>query len=71
MEKQYEVHCLKIDIDGTSTEKTVFANDDLAEIMRFWDSYASGINDCNDPYFPDSFDGQNFSVRYYYRIVSR
>lgn len=71
METKYEVRKLTVGIDGTTTETTVFAHDDLDQIMRYWNSYASGINDANDPYFPDSFDAQNFSDAIYHRIVAR
>lgn len=71
MEKKYEVQRLRIGEDGEISEATVFSHDDIEEVMRYWNSYASGINDCNDPYFPGPFDAQCFGVRHYYRIVSR
>lgn len=68
----YQVEQLTIDIDGTTQTRIAFENEDISEVMRYWDSYASGINDVDPVYnTPAEFCGQSFSKAHYYRIIEK
>lgn len=67
----YRVEELKIDLDGQQTAQIVFEHEDQAEALRYWTSYASGINDVDPVYeFPADHCNQNLSVKRYYRIIA-
>lgn len=68
----YQIEKLTLRNDGTVEKAIVFEHEDIEKAMRYWSSYASGINDV-DPAYDDAveFVSQNFSDAHYYRIVSR
>lgn len=65
----YQIQRLTVDLDGMTSQTVAFENEDLSLVMTYWDSYASGASDANDPYFPGSFDSQGFSAQVWWRIV--
>lgn len=58
--------------DGKQDRAIVFESDDIIAVMRYWNSYASGINDIDPAYGdPIEFCNQNFSDAYFYRIFEK
>lgn len=66
----YVVQCVAFDefehgkLEGEPRLTEAFRSDSLEEAMRYWDSYASGANDWEEP-----FSNQGFSKGNFYRIV--
>lgn len=65
----------RIDILDNDIENllVVCESEDLQVVLKYWNSYASGINDV-DPVYPehgvDECASQNFTTKHYYRIVN-
>lgn len=68
----YEVQQISFDefsrdnLTGEMKFQTVFRSRDAKEALRYWQSYASGVNDYEGP-----FENQNLSRAHFFRIVEK
>lgn len=67
----YKVEKLTVRNDGSIETTIVFEHEDLNKAMKYWESYASGVNDVDTAYGDAiEFVNQTFSDAHYYRIIN-
>lgn len=61
---KYTVQQVKLLGNEVLEVRDVFQSDDHDEAMKYWMSYASGLNDYEEPH-----SNQNFTVAVFFRII--